>query len=69
VPAGDVERFAHVLLELIEDSELRWRLGAAALDKARAYEPSAIGPRWDALLDELTGKAVAAAGRVAAGGE
>jgi glycosyltransferase involved in cell wall biosynthesis len=69
VPVGDVERFANALLELIEDSELRWRLGAAALDKARAYEPSAIGPRWDALLDELTGKAVTTAGRVAAGGE
>jgi glycosyltransferase involved in cell wall biosynthesis len=53
VPNGDVEAFARALVEVIRSPELRQRLGAAGLDKARAYEMGPIGERWDAFLDSL----------------
>ncbi|MEA2427666.1 MAG: hypothetical protein QOF37_1294 [Thermoleophilaceae bacterium] len=53
VPNGDVEALARALVEVIRSPDLRQRLGAAAVEKARNYEIGPIGARWDAFLDSL----------------
>jgi glycosyltransferase involved in cell wall biosynthesis len=53
VPAEDVGALSAALLSLVEDPERRRRYGAAALDKARQYDIGVIGPRWEALVDDV----------------
>jgi glycosyltransferase involved in cell wall biosynthesis len=53
VPPRDTAALAAALREMIEDPELRRRCGAAAVATGRQYGIDAIGPRWDALLEEL----------------
>jgi glycosyltransferase involved in cell wall biosynthesis len=56
VPPGDVDALSRALLAVIEDRDRRVQLAAGAREKARAYDPAAIGARWLALLDELPGE-------------
>jgi glycosyltransferase involved in cell wall biosynthesis len=53
IPHKDVPALTAGIKEMIEDEELRRRCGAAAVDAARDYTMAAIGPRWDAMLQEL----------------
>jgi glycosyltransferase involved in cell wall biosynthesis len=53
VPNGDVGAFASAMGELIEDVEKRRRLGTAARKKAAGYSLHAVGPKWEALLEQL----------------
>ena len=53
VPDGDVTALADAIIALTGDDERRRRLGAAALEKAAAYDLPAIGSRWEALLDAV----------------
>jgi glycosyltransferase involved in cell wall biosynthesis len=54
VPDGDVDALAAAMRALIEDPERRARLGAGATQRARDFSLDAIGPRWEALIDELS---------------
>jgi len=53
VPAEHVDPLAGALLEVVADRELRARLGNAARLTSAAYTMDSIGPRWDALVDDL----------------
>jgi glycosyltransferase involved in cell wall biosynthesis len=59
VPPEDVAAFAEALGALMADPERRRAYGTAALETARAYDPAAIGARWEALLAELAGSSAA----------
>ncbi|MGH3091203.1 MAG: glycosyltransferase, partial [Gaiellaceae bacterium] len=54
VPPRQVDALAAAMLELVEDDDLRRRCGPAALETAQDYRMESIGPRWEALLAELT---------------
>jgi glycosyltransferase involved in cell wall biosynthesis len=54
IPDGDVDALSAAIIELIRDEPKRRRFGAAAAERAASYDISAIGPRWDRLLAELT---------------
>ncbi|AUH42462.1 glycosyltransferase family 4 protein [Streptomyces sp. CMB-StM0423] len=54
VPVGDANAVADALLELIQDDDLRRRMGAAALIASERFAPSRIAARHEAIFTELT---------------
>lgn len=53
VPVGDVEAFAGRLALLMENDELRKRLGTQAGESVRRFDRERITDEWDRLLHEL----------------
>jgi glycosyltransferase involved in cell wall biosynthesis len=52
-PVGDVDAIADALLGLINDDELRRRMGQAALAASARFDPARIAERHEALFTEL----------------
>jgi len=53
VPEGPFRRFTKELLRLVEDPELRTRLGAQGLEDARCYTIEEIAAHWERFFAEL----------------
>ncbi|MEU6244542.1 stealth conserved region 3 domain-containing protein [Streptomyces sp. NPDC047024] len=53
VPPGDTDALASALMLLIEDDELRRRMGAAALDSVDRFSPAVVTGRWERIFQEL----------------
>jgi glycosyltransferase involved in cell wall biosynthesis len=53
VPPGDAQALAAAMQRLIQDTELRRRMGCAAKVRAAQYEASAVVPRIEALYRQL----------------
>jgi glycosyltransferase involved in cell wall biosynthesis len=55
VPDADEDAFTAALLRLVEDAELRRRLGAGALARSHLWSMDAVGARWTELFARLGG--------------
>ncbi|MFJ3659114.1 stealth conserved region 3 domain-containing protein [Streptomyces sp. NPDC090119] len=53
VPPGDTDALASALMLLIEDTELRLRMGAAALDSVDRFAPATVTAQWERIFHEL----------------
>ncbi|MBB5937444.1 glycosyltransferase family 4 protein [Streptomyces zagrosensis] len=56
VPPGNVNEIASALLALINDDELRRRMGRAALEGSARFDPSQIAGRYEALFSDLAAR-------------
>ncbi len=56
VPDDDREALSAALLQLVEDDELRQRMGRAALDDVAKYSIDAVTRQWEVLFEELLGR-------------
>ena len=53
---GGADAYADALLKLVDDRELRLRLGRAARERAAAYAPDVIARRYEELFERLVGE-------------
>lgn len=54
VPIGNETLLADRICQLIEDEELRRKMGAAALERAKDFSLENIIPKWTSLFEDLT---------------
>src|SRR5690606_4435795 len=66
----NVRTYADALIQLIENPELRYRMGQAALQKAARYSPERIAGEYEQLIEKLLSRRTrtAATGAGAAAG-
>ncbi|MFF8829567.1 glycosyltransferase family 4 protein [Streptomyces sp. NPDC015131] len=62
VPVGDTDAIAAALLRLVDDPELRRRMGAAARANARRFDPGPVAKQYEELFAELGAAATHRAG-------
>ncbi|MFF4833028.1 stealth conserved region 3 domain-containing protein [Streptomyces sp. NPDC001315] len=53
VPPGDTDALASALMFLIQDGELRQRMGAAALASVNRFAPAVVTAHWERIFHEL----------------
>jgi glycosyltransferase involved in cell wall biosynthesis len=53
IPIGDTKMLLEKTKELIENSEMRIKMGRAAYEKSKYYFPENIMPRWQKLFNKL----------------
>lgn len=53
VPPGDTDALASALMLLIQDSELRQRMGTAALASVNRFSPGVVTAHWERIFHEL----------------
>jgi glycosyltransferase involved in cell wall biosynthesis len=53
VPPGDTDGLASALMFLIQDGELRQRMGAAALASVNRFAPAVVTAQWERIFHEL----------------
>ena len=57
VPPGDTDALADAVIRIIEDEELRRRLGAGAYARAEAFLPERVMDQWNSLFVHYSSKA------------
>jgi len=53
VELGDIKAYADIVCQLMEDEELRQRIGKAAILSAQHYNSSTIMPQWKYLFENI----------------
>jgi D-inositol-3-phosphate glycosyltransferase len=56
-PPGDVGALCAALRQLVEDGDLRARLGRAGRQRAQAHDWSRVVPQWAGLFEDVVGQA------------